>query len=170
MKDRKNIFIIALIAIVVVMSVGYAALAQQLTINGTANITASWDVRITGITSKNLVGATVSNGYPTYSVTDASFDVSLAYPGASATFDITVQNNGTIDAILDSITGVTEANTNDPVYISYTVSGITDGDRLNAGSAAQTLTVTVTWNAAETSVPAGTVTKAATIHLNYVQA
>jgi hypothetical protein len=170
MRDKKNLFIILLFALVVVMGVGYAALSQQLAINGTANISASWDVKITNITTKSLVGAIVEAGYPTHSVTDASFDVNLEYPSASATFDITVENTGTIDAVLDSITGVTEANANIPLYISYATTGISEGSSLNAGAGPQTLTVTVTWDAAETTVPAGIITKAATIHLNYVQA
>ena len=52
MKDRKNILIVALLIAIVAMSVGYAALAQQLTINGTANISASCDVKIKEITEK----------------------------------------------------------------------------------------------------------------------
>ena len=41
---NKNILIGTLLAVVFVMAVGYAAFAQQLTINGTATINSSWDV------------------------------------------------------------------------------------------------------------------------------
>lgn len=169
MRNKKNILIIALVAVLVTMSIAYAALAQQLSIRGTANISASWDVKITSITTGQLTGATVEEGYPTHTVTDASFNVALAYPGASATFNITVENNGTIDAVLDSITGVEEANSDNPTYIGYKVNEISTGDRLNAGAGPKTFTVTVTWDGAETTVPKDTVTKTATIHLNYVQ-
>ena len=44
-SKHKNILIGALLAVVFVMAVGYAAFAQTLTINGSAEITSSWDVR-----------------------------------------------------------------------------------------------------------------------------
>ena len=43
-SKNKNILIGGLLAIVLVMAVGYAAFATQLQINGTANITSSWNV------------------------------------------------------------------------------------------------------------------------------
>lgn len=170
MKNKKNIIIIVLVAVLITMSIAYAILSQQLIIRGTANISASWDVGISSITNKELVGATIEEGYPTYSVTDASFSVALEYPGASATFDVVVENNGTIDAVLDSITGVDDANNSEPKYINYAVTGISKGDRLNAGAGPTTVTVTVSWDSNETTVPEGTVTKTATINLNYIQA
>ena len=44
-SKHKNILIGALLAVVFVMAVGYAAFAQQLTINGSAEITSTWDVK-----------------------------------------------------------------------------------------------------------------------------
>ena len=46
-SKNNNLLIIALLAIIVVMGVGYAAFTQQLTINGTATINSSWDVHMT---------------------------------------------------------------------------------------------------------------------------
>ncbi len=169
MKDRKNILIVALLIAIVAMSVGYAALAQQLTINGTANISASWDVKIKEITPKVLTGASVKEGSPTFNNTSASFDVDLEYPGASATFDVTVENAGTINATLDSISGLDAANSDTPTYITYSVSGVTEGDALRSGDTT-TATVTVTWDPSQESVPETSVSKTATINLNYVQA
>ena len=168
MKEKKNVLMIALLVAVVAMSVGYAALAQTLTINGTANISADWDVVITGIETVSTTGATLVDE-PTFDETSATFEVNLAYPGATATFDVTVENKGTIDAILDSITGVDTANALDPKYITYEVTGVAANDELDSGKTA-TATVTVTWAASEETVPEDTVSKTATITLNYVQA
>ena len=44
MEKNKNILIGGLLAIVLIMAVGYAAFATQLTVNGTAEITSKWDV------------------------------------------------------------------------------------------------------------------------------
>ena len=43
-SKHKNALIGALLAVVFVMAVGYAAFAQQLTINGSAEINSSWDI------------------------------------------------------------------------------------------------------------------------------
>lgn len=169
MKDTKNILIGALIIAILVMSIGYAALMQQLTINGTANITGNWDVKITDITTRVLTNASIKEGSPTFTDTSATFDVDLEAPGASATFDITIKNSGKLDAYLDSITGLDDANSEDPVYITYTLSGVDEYDLFCSGETA-TATVTVTWDPSYTTVPDTSVSKTATIQLNYVQA
>ena len=48
-RKIKNILLLILLLVVLGMTIGYAALAQLLSINGTANITASWDIKITNI-------------------------------------------------------------------------------------------------------------------------
>ena len=55
---NKNILIGALLAVILIMGVGYAAFAQQLNINGTANITSTWQVELTNIadTGQNGTG------------------------------------------------------------------------------------------------------------------
>ncbi len=45
--------------LVCVMAVGYALLAQELTINGRASIDSTWKVEITNIASKDVVGDTI---------------------------------------------------------------------------------------------------------------
>ncbi len=165
----KNIIIAALIIAICAMSVGYAILAQALTINGTANIDAQWDIRFTRIVTGDLDNATVV-GTPTASGTSATFEVDLEEPGATAEFDITVENKGTIDAVLASITGVETANTAEPVEIQYEVTGVEVGDSLLVNGS-DVFHVTVTWDAGDTDVtvlPEET-TKTATITLNYKQ-
>lgn len=166
MSKTKNIIIGALLVAIVAMSIGYAALAQQLTINGTANISGTWDVEFTNITEGALTGAT-TKGIPSYTATTATFEVDLAHPGASATYDITVENKGNIDAVLDSITGVDTANAAKPVEIQYSLTGISENDELSAG-ATKVVHVTVVWSADSDVIPEET-TKTATITLNFVQ-
>ena len=165
MEKKKSLIIGCLLATIVFMSVGYAALAQTLNINGTANVNAEWKVEITGITDSNLVGATVTN--TEFDSTSATFDVDLAYPGATATFNVAVENNGTINAALDSISGLEAANSASPAEIQYEITGVKAGDKLAAG-ADTTATVKVTWLATSEEIPE-VKTKTATISLNYVQ-
>ena len=54
-KNRKNIIIGGLLALVLVMAVGYAAFATNLNITGTSTIDSKWDVHIKdgGVTVKS---------------------------------------------------------------------------------------------------------------------
>lgn len=166
MTKTKNIIIGGLLIAIIVMSVGYAVLAQNLEINAVSNITGNWNVEFTNITEGTMLGATTKNT-PSYTATSASFEVDLAYPGASANYDITVKNSGNIDAVLDSIVGVDNANSAEPLDIQYTVTGVEVNDELLAGKTA-TVHVNVTWKADSTAIPE-LKTKTATITLNYVQ-
>ena len=106
---HKNALIGALLAVVLVMAVGYAAFAQQLTINGTSTITSNWDVHMTDGTTipvAGVTGATAPTG--TLNVAagglKADFTASLVSPGDTVTFTVPIVNKGTIDAVLDTIT------------------------------------------------------------------
>ena len=171
MRNKKNIIIGILIAVIVLMSVGYAALAQVLIINGTAHINADWDVEITNIAEGTLIGATTAtNPALGYTSTSATFGVDLAYPGASATYVVTIENKGNISAKLDSITGITAANASNPTEVEFAISGVAENDVLAPG-ATTTATITVTWveSQNETDTIPSTTTKTATINLNYIQ-
>lgn len=167
MSKTKNIIIGGLLVAIVAMSIGYAALAQELTINGTATIDAEWDIHFNSITldTDESVGVT-ENATPSASGTSATFNVELAYPGAVAHYDIVVENGGSIDATLSSISGVDTANNTEPTEIKYTVTNIAAGDDLTAGQST-TFRVTVEWLDSDT-IPT-TTSKTATITLNYAQ-
>lgn len=171
MGNHKNILIGGLLIAIVAMSIGYAALAQQLTITAKSDLSdASWKVQFEEITLDASSKGATEVTEPTASGTAASFDVKLAYPGAKAVYKIKIKNAGTIDAYLKSIAGVTEANAADPTVIQYTVTGVEAMDELNANAEAEA-TVTVEWVSSETdTVPTGTASKTATIYLNYEQA
>jgi hypothetical protein len=166
----KNKLLVAAVVLVGLASVAYAAFTQTLTINGTGNTTGDWDVRITGITRTTADGTNGATNVsaPTFNTTSATFAVNLAYPGATATYDIALENQGNVNAVLSSISGLTEANAAVPTYIDYTLTGVAVNDTLNA-SATDTATLKVEWDPTDTtSNPAAT--KTATITLNYTQA
>lgn len=164
----RNKLLVAAVVLVGLASVAYAAFTQTLTISGTGNATGDWDVAITAISAGTLDGATNVSA-PTFNATSATFDVNLAYPGASATYDVTVTNNGTIPAVLATIDGVTTANAAAPTYITYDVTGVTAGSTtLAANGGTNTVTVTVEWDPLDTTSNP-TATKTATITLDYEQ-
>lgn len=164
-SKKKNALLLILLIAIIAIAVGYAAMSQQLTINGTANISADWDVKITGIEATTQTGATDKTAV-SYTDTTATFDVNLEYPGATATYAVTVANEGSIDAVLTEVKGISEANAADPTEVTFTIDAAAD-DTLNSGTT-KTYNVTVTW-ADSDSIPT-TTSKTATITLDYTQA
>ncbi|MBP3461587.1 MAG: hypothetical protein J6K21_04180 [Bacilli bacterium] len=168
MSDKKkNYLIVALLIAIVAMSIGYAALAQVLTINGTANIDAEWDISITDIQVLSQVGAT-DKQLPTYTNTTATFNVDLEYPGSSSTYLITVENKGTINAKLSEITGIADANSANPTKIQYSVKKSDLNDELNVGES-KTFEIKVEWLSSDEDKNIISESKIATIGLNYIQ-
>ena len=164
----RNKLLVAALVVVGLASVAYAAYAQVVTINGTGTASGDWNVAITNITLVSSTGATDATA-PTFTGTSATFNTNLAYPGATATYAITVTNGGSINALLSSLTDLSTTNAAAPTYITYTVSGVTAGTTtLNAG-ATNTVNVTVTWDASS-SPTTTSASKSATISLNYDQA
>ena len=90
--------------ILVIMGVGYAAFSSQLRISGTSNITSNWSVKITDIQSKVVNGTPTNASEPTRTDTTATFRTTLTSPGDRMQYDVTVSNEGDIDAKLDKIT------------------------------------------------------------------
>ena len=125
-SKHKNALIGALLAVVFVMAVGYAAFAQLLTINGTATIESSWDVHFdpaqttqTAVAVVNGGGTTDPSGTIAYdsSNTTATLTASLQQPSDTVTFTLKPTNYGSLSAkpaaapvITSSDSGVTIAS------------------------------------------------------------
>ena len=142
-KNQKNILIGGLIAIVLIMAVGYAAFATNLNIAGTAETTTTWNIRITNIRTVDLTsinGTAISNNgaydvqAPTYDNTNgltATFSTGLTSPGDTRVYEVEVSNLGSIDA---DITKVLTNNSNNPA-IEFTYDGVSSTSVLtNAGA------------------------------------
>ena len=180
-RDKKNIVVGMLLAAICIMSVGYAALAQQLTVNGTVQITSKWEVQITDVSKYGSasVGVTTKEGYPKYTATTAEFDVELTSPGDTITYALTITNSGTLNAVLDSITTIaTDANKNETSLtginnedaIQYEVTGVTKGTKLSANNGTNIVYVKVTYNPEYSEQPTEEqAQKHIAITLNYVQ-
>ncbi len=114
-SKHKNALIGALLAVVFVMAVGYAAFAQTLTINSTANITeekTNWNVHF-DTSKKESSGAVVANmgtggATPPAGTIEyddeghtATLNATLNQPGDTVEFTLTIMNEGNVTAILD---------------------------------------------------------------------
>ena len=147
-KNNKNILIGGLLAVIVVMAVGYAAFASSLKISGTSNISTTWDVEITDITTSNKVGSASVKEQPTFEKLTATFSTNLVSPGDSITYNIKVENKGSLDAKLNKITLTKEDN---PAVL-FETKGLKEGGVLRKGESA-ILNVSVTYNSEITSQP-----------------
>lgn len=132
MEKQKHVqtAIIGVLAVaILVMAVGFAFAVQDLTIGGTADLTGyTWDVHFktgsgTGTYAETANSVTPATP-PTVSGTSiSSFNVDLEKPGDYYEFTIDVENGGSIEAKLDSITlnmSTTTQNVNVSDYVEYT--------------------------------------------------
>ena len=185
-KDKKNAIIVSLLIAVVAMAIGYAALSSQLTINGTAEVTSTWDVKMLSISegiksnTAGVASTAVVNSARLSGNTTATFDVSFQTPGDCVDFDIVVKNNGSLDAVLSNVTatatdgseGSLELTESKGINYEVTIDGgsIEEAKSKTLSSGAEsTVHVKVYWDPSATEVPANA-TKKLLINLDYVQA
>lgn len=164
-RQKQRIVILTLGAVILGLVLGYAALSQVLNINGTSSISGDFNIQIIALDENTMNHAqTVSkSGLGT---TTVSFTVDLESPGASAIYDVTVENKGSIDAVLKSIEGIDEANLSAPLDVKFSTTGIEEGDPLLKGQR-KTFQVQVRWDSNATEIP--TTNKTLVLKLNYEQ-
>ena len=124
-KGINRVFLLAIGITILFVATGYALITNNIIINGTANFVGVWDVAITGVNTTNTLG-TASILSTTNTDTTASFEVQLLQPGDKATLTIPIKNKGSIPAKIKKIEIVEEGTS----AITYSVSGISEGDEL----------------------------------------
>ena len=164
-RQKQRIIIGTLCAVIIGLAVGYAVLSQQLTINGTGGIASDFNVLFTDIVEGTMNGATTINKQITDSTT-ATFTIDLKSPGSNGEYLITVENRGTIDAMVESISGIDEANQAAPTDITFSISDIAVNDKLPAKES-KVFKVKVDWSSASTSIPS--TNKNLTLSINFAQ-
>ena len=178
---------ITIIALIGIMGLGYAFLHSDLKINGVSTIpSSSWNVRFkansVNVTEGSVEVDTTNNEQAARidDDTNLSYKVRLALPGDFYEFTVIVENTGSIDAMIDSISsklGDTEITTGTlPSYLNYTV---TYGDgiaiaphHLLATSTEETLKVRLEFkkDIQISELPSSARTLNLNFQINYVQA
>ena len=125
-RKQRKIVIVSLLFILLVMSGAYAAFRSNVKVRGTTRITSNWDIRITNVTSGTPTGSATNEVAPTWNALTANMSANLYEKGDAMEYDVTITNNGTVDAILSDVIG-TPSN-NNAVIISFT--GYTKGEKL----------------------------------------
>ena len=146
-KPEKILVGTIIVSVFLMLGIGYALLSQTLQINGTANITSKWKILFTSAEEKEMENATTQLKEITDDTT-LTLNVELTQPGATATYDVVVANQGDLDAVLSKIEGVEETNNSDPLPIKVHLENIAEGDPLLKGEE-KTFQVIVEWDASQ---------------------
>ena len=127
-RHKRNILLIGLISILLIMMVGYSAFSSKLEIKGSSMVTSKWDIEITDLQMKTKVGNAEDVNH-TFDMLNANMEANFYLPGDTITYEVTVSNLGSLDAILDSI----KINMDSQDIIEFKVDGIMSGDVLKQG-------------------------------------
>ncbi len=123
MEKQKNtqLLIIGVLAVtIMIMSVGFAAYASTLTINGNVTVNpANWSVHFVTNSYQETSGSVAASAH-NLTNTAATYTVTLDKPGDFYEFTANVINDGTFDADLTSLT-MSTLTTAQQKYLSYTV-------------------------------------------------
>ena len=150
MKKKKQYLLIGLIVVCIflMLGLGYALLSQNLEIQGTGTITSDWNILITDIVTKEKSDTATNVTDPTHSGTSATINAKFEVPGDFISYDITVANQGTLNAVLDSI----KIKMKDQEVFLFSVEGIQSGEPLNVDEE-KTFTLTIRYNENITFTP-----------------
>ena len=174
-SKKKTGLITILLILVLLISVGYAAISTSLSINGNATIKAQkWLVYFTNI--QTTAGGVTPTTAPTTSgtsTTELTWAVPLSTPGDFYEFTVDVKNDGSYDAMIGSLSNTT-LTTEQAKYLDYKVT-YSDGatieqyDKLESGET-ETLKVRVEFKSEPEELPSTAQQITFTYTSNYVQA
>ena len=161
-RTKKNYIIMGLCAILLVMTIGYSAFSSRLDIKGSSMVTSKWDIEITDLQVKNILGKAedVSHSFDTLT---ANMEANFYMPSDEITYEVTVSNLGTLDAVLDNI----KINMDSQDIIQFKVDGITSGEELKQGTSTK-FDLIMKYNENITSQP-GETSIDFSMNLNYLQ-
>ena len=151
MLSKNNKILIGCLALLLVMSVGYALFSDTITINGSATAKGEFELTTTCDDDLSAVGwydnGSVSEDTITCNSNVVSASATLGYPGSEKWFRVMVTNTGTIPAKLKKVVDLNNPETgtvtqeNTEAIIENVVS-----NEDNTNSAQATLFVSTTWN------------------------
>ena len=128
-RKRRSMVMMGLLCLLLIMTIGYSAFSTKLDIKGSSMVTSKWDIEITDLVVKNITG-NVEDISHSYDALTANMEANFYMPGDTITYEITVSNLGTLDAVLDSI----KMNMAKQDVIEFKVDGITSKEELKKGT------------------------------------
>ena len=123
LQVRKTLYLVLCIAVVSVftLSIAYAAMSTVLEIHGNSEVVASsWDIHLENAQVKS--GSVAANAPVISGNSTLAFEVELNTPGEFYEFTVDVVNEGSIDAMIDSVVKTPELTSAQAKYIKYEIS------------------------------------------------
>ena len=119
--NKKKKFTILILLLMVGISIGYALLNVKLDITGKTSIGKStWDVHFENVQiTDGSVEATKAPAIENYTTVD--FEVGLNLPGDFYEFTVDVVNEGSIDAMIDSVLKTPDLTETQQKYLNYII-------------------------------------------------
>ena len=122
-RKKKSNIIFSLILFLVCITIGYASLNSNLSINGISSINnSSWDIHFENI--QTTTGSVTPNSAASISnATTINYAITLSKPGDFYEFTVDVVNDGTIDGMIESVISKLNGSviTTLPDYLEYYV-------------------------------------------------
>ena len=128
-ENRKKNLYVGLACLVLLLGIGFAALAANLKIDGTLNVSrTSWDVHFENVSITE--GSVEANPAPTSddaTTTEMAYTINFTKPGDYFEFTTDIVNEGTIDAMVDVVSNNAYQNVSSttpitlPTYLTSTV-------------------------------------------------
>lgn len=164
-KKKKKMVITTLVCVLVFIAVGYALLTQAIKVGVEGTLNGVWDVYISDIKLKNSTGrAQEVNPASVSNKVNANFEVDLYMPGDSVEYEVTVKNDGNIDATLRTIT-TNATNTNEDIRFTHTIK---QGEVLKKESETK-FTFKIVFDERATTLPTNSDPIEVTMKLDYLQ-
>lgn len=164
-KKKKKMVITTLVCVLVFIAVGYALLTQAIKVGVEGTLNGVWDVYISDIKLKNSTGrAQEVNPASVSNKVNANFEVDLYMPGDSVEYEVTVKNDGNIDATLRTVT-TNATNTNEDIRFTHTIK---QGEVLKKESETK-FTFKIVFDERATTLPTNSDPIEVTMKLNYLQ-
>ena len=164
-KKKKKMVITTLVCVLVFIAVGYALLTQAIKVGVEGTLNGVLDVYISNIRLKGSTGRAqeLNPAYVSNKV-NANFEVDLYMPGDSVEYEVTVKNDGNIDATLRTIT-TNATNTNEDIRFTHTIK---QGEVLKKESEAK-FTFKIVFDERATTLPTNSDPIEVTMKLDYLQ-
>lgn len=164
-KKKKKMVITTLACVLVFIAVGYALLTQAIKVGLEGTLNGVWDVYISDIKLKNSTGrAQEVNPASVSNKVNANFEVDLYMPGDSVEYEVTVKNDGNIDATLRTVT-TNATNTNEDIRFTHTIK---QGEVLKKESETK-FTFKIVFDERATTLPTNSDPIEVTMKLDYLQ-
>ena len=173
-RQKQRIIIGTLCAVIIGLAVGYAVLSSQLNIQGTSGITSDFNIVFTNIEEINQIPESgnyndFDNGVLaelelgiTHDITtlkaqvvnehQIDLSVDMKKPGAMGVYEISVENTGKLDGYISDITGLDEANAEDPTDIQFMLLNFKENQKIRVGEVKKFVLI-VSWSEEATTIP-----------------